>query len=146
MKFLKIFWLAPVILLVLSACAAPVGEDAASDERESLPTASPLTSGLQTIGGVVLGGGDQSPPGLMGGPVTFVYQVRLDGGDEINVTYTTLPPSPAADAQPHPRLSFHAGVITIGDYLTARGDYNAETRTLTVATADDFIETFTQKP
>ena len=57
-----------------------------------------------------------------------------------------LPPSPAAADQPSPRLTFYAGVINVGDYLTARGDYNVETQTLTVALADDYIETFAQKP
>ncbi len=146
MKSPKIFLLASILLLTLSACAPAATSDPAAGDRQSLPTVAPLSAGIQIIGGVVLSGGDQSPPGLMGGPHTFVYQVRLDSGEEINVTYTTLPPSPAAADQPSPRLTFYAGVINVGDYLTARGDYNVETQTLTVALANDYIETFAQKP
>jgi hypothetical protein len=33
-----------------------------------------------------------------------------------------------------------------GDYLIARGTYDQETKTLTVAAEGDFIETFKEKP
>lgn len=124
--------------LVLAACSP-----AAAGTKEA---PQPLESGLQQVGGVVLGGGDTTPEGLMDAPRTFVYQVKLDGGEEINVSYTAMPPSPVSDAAPAIKLTFYAGEVKVGDYLTARGTYDKATQTLSVAAEGDFIETFEKKP
>ena len=104
-----------------------------------------LKSGAQKIGGVVLGGGDQTPEGLMDAPRTFLYQVRLDSGEEINITYTSYPPTPAGEKSAI-ALTFFEGVINPGNYLVANGTYDAESKTLTVAKEGDSIETFAKKP
>lgn len=105
-----------------------------------------LTAGAQEVGGVILGGGDQTPEGLMDTPRVFIYQVRLDAGEEINVTYTAFPPGPAGQDLPSPKLVFNNGAVTKGEYLVAKGTYDPETKTLTVATETDFIETYSKKP
>jgi hypothetical protein len=71
--------------------------------------------------------------------------VRLDSGEEINLTYTANPPMPSGKEPPF-HLTFFDGEIKTGNYLTARGTYDAETKTLTVALADDFIQTYAKKP
>jgi len=143
-KFITLFIIL-MGLLVLAGCApnttTPMPDSTGNEDKTV-----PLQAGVQEIGGVVLGGGDQTPEGLLGGPVTYLYQVRLDGGEEIQVTYTAFPPSPAGQAQPAPRLTFHAGVINVGDYLAARGTYDPATNTLTVVQETDFIQTYPQKP
>ena len=118
------------VLLMSCACTVKTPE-----------TNQTLQSGVQTIKGTVLGGGDQTPEGLLDAPREFIFQVRLETGEEINVTYTAYPPSPAMDEVPGPRLTFHAGQINVGDTMIARGTYDAESNTLTVALEDDFIET-----
>ncbi|HQL40464.1 MAG TPA: hypothetical protein PKV95_13385, partial [Anaerolineaceae bacterium] len=103
-KFITLFIIL-MGLLVLSGCAPNTTTpmpDSTGNEGET----EPLQAGVQEIGGIVLGGGDQTPEGLLGGPVTYLYQVRLDGGEEIRVTYTAYPPSPAGQSQPAPRLTF----------------------------------------
>lgn len=130
------------LVLVLAACAQAQANEPIGAEK----TPQSLASGVQEIGGVVLGGGDTTPAGLMDTPRSFVYQVKLDGGEEINVAYTAYPPSPAGDKQPKVKLSFYAGEIQVGDYLSARGTYDAANKTLTVAAAGDFIQTFEKKP
>ena len=106
----------------------------------------PLTAGTQEVRGKVLGGDDQTPEGLMDSPRTYIYQVRLDSGEEINVSYTAYPPSSASQNQPGPQLTFYNGVILAGDYMVAQGTYNANTRTLNVALESDYIETLAEKP
>lgn len=101
-----------------------------------------LSAGVQEIAGVVIGGGDTTPEGLMDAPRTFIYQVRLESGEEINLTYTAYPPSPVNENQPGPKLTFQSGTIIIGDQITARGTYDPSTRTLTVALETDFINTY----
>ncbi|TLN02979.1 hypothetical protein FDZ74_14985 [bacterium] len=101
---------------------------------------------MQQVGGIVLSGGDTSPQGRMDAPRSFVYRVRLESGAEIDVAYTAYPPSPAGDARPKVQLTFHAGEILVGDYLSARGAYDQATNTLTVAAEGDFIQTFEKKP
>jgi hypothetical protein len=107
-----------------------------------LPT---LESGLQEVEGVVIAGGDQTEKGLMDAPRTFVYQVQLESGEQINLTYTAYPPSPTGKRSPI-LLKFFEGVINPGNYIRARGTYDAENKTLTVAVDGDFIETFADKP
>lgn len=137
-KFLRIGLVMLVAGLLLAACAPA---DSATKQA-----AQPLESGLQQVAGVVLGGGDTTPAGLMDAPRTFIYQVKLDSGEEINVSYTALPPSPAGDTAPAIKLTFYAGEVKAGDYLTARGTYDKATQTLSVAAEGDFIETFEKKP
>lgn len=127
-----------VIVLTLAACSP-----SAAGTKQAPQT---LESGVQQVGGVVLGGGDTTPVDLLDAPRTFVYQVKLDGGEEINVSYTALPPSPASDAAPAIKISFYAGEVKVGDYMTARGTYDKDTQTLTIAAEGDFIETFEKKP
>ena len=139
---LKLFWLVALIL-ILTSCADPTPAATASATK-SPPKG--LENGTQEIGGIVLGGGDTTPAGLMDAPRTFAYQVKLDNGEEITVSYIAYPPSPAGDAQPRVELSFHAGEILVGDYLIARGTYDNSNQTLTVGSQGDFIETFAEKP
>ena len=128
-----------VVLGLCSACTAPV------TPTEAIPPTLPESMGKASIEGMVIGGGDKSPSGLMGGPRTFIYEVRTDSGEIILVTYVALPPSPAADKQAF-KLEFHAGEIKIGDYLKAYGSFDPATLTLTVAEQGDYIETYPSKP
>ena len=139
---LKVFSLAALIML-LTACATPT--PAAPESATKAPPTG-LENGIQQIGGIVLGGGDTTAPGLMDAPRTFAFQVKTDNGEEITVTYTAYPPSPAGDTQPAVELSFYAGEILAGDYLNARGTYDQSTKTLTVANQGDYIRTAAEKP
>ncbi|GAP13409.1 hypothetical protein LARV_01163 [Longilinea arvoryzae] len=132
-----------LILLSLAACARAQTPAPAAAEKSPPPS---LADGVQEVSGVVLSGGDTTPPGLMNVPRTFVYQVKLDNGVEINVAYTAYPPSPAGDARPQIKLNFYNGNIQAGDYLSARGTYDSASKTLTVASEGDTIETFATKP
>jgi hypothetical protein len=132
-----------VLLLVTGCAQSPELVDSSSGVKKT-PLLT-LESGVQEIGGVVLGGGDQTEKGLMDAPRTFVYQVQLESGEQINLTYTAYPPSPAGKRSPI-LLKFFEGVINPGNYIRARGTYDAENRTLTVAVDGDFIETFAEKP
>src|SRR5512139_715872 len=70
-----------VVLGLCSACVAPV------TPTETIPPTSPKSAGKASIEGIVIGGGDKSPSGLMGGPRTFIYEVRTDSREIILVTY-----------------------------------------------------------
>lgn len=105
-----------------------------------------LSSGVQEVSGLILSGGDQTPQGLLDAPRTFIYQVRLDSGEEINISYIAYPPSPVNESKPSPMLTLNDGEIKIGDYIIAKGLYDLATRTLTVALETDFIETYGKKP
>lgn len=105
---------------------------------------SSLTAGVQEVEGVVLSGGDQTAEGLLDAPRTFAYEVQLDSGAVITITYTAYPPSPAGENQPQPRLEFQDGVINPGNRISARGTYDPATTTLTVEADTDFIETFSE--
>lgn len=132
-----------ILIALLSACTPKPGVETKAVTPQP---AAPLTNGLQEVRGTVLGGGDTSPPGLMDAPRTFVYQVKLESGEEIQVQYTAYPPSPAADALPKVRIDLYTGEIQTGDYLKARGTYDSTTRTLLVAADGDYIETHEKKP
>ena len=132
-----------ILLVLLSACTPKPGVETKAVTPQP---AGPLTNGLQEVRGTVLGGWDTSPPGLMDAPRTFVYQVKLESGEEIQVQYTAYPPSPAADALPKVRIDLYTGEIQTGDYLKARGTYDSTTRTLLVAADGDYIETNEKKP
>lgn len=151
-----------VFMMLLSSCTSvnPVDPVQPEDTHTPLPPLNPehntstevvsttqisqLTPGVQEMTGVVLSGGDQTPEGLLGGPRVFAYQVQLDSGEVITLTYTAYPPSPAGDAEPKPELNFHDGTIKPGDRFAARGTYDPTTNTLTVTAETDFIETFDQ--
>ena len=77
MKTTKFMILMLTVLLLVTGCAqSPELVDSSSGViKTPLPT---LESGVQEIGGVVLGGGDQTEKGLMDAPRTFVYQVQLE--------------------------------------------------------------------
>ena len=135
-----------LFLMALSSCSSTNGLKPQSTEKAERPTLIPLSAGVQEISGIVLGGGDQTPEGLFDAPRTYIYQVRLDSGEEINVTYTAYPPSPVSQNQSSPRLTFHAGTINAGDYLTAHGTYDSVSKILTVALETDSIETYPEKP
>lgn len=138
-KKLDLLFSVVALLLALTACATRPGTSVD-------PTPLPLSNGVQEVGGIVLSGGESTPEDLLDAPRTFIYQVKLDSGEEIYVSYCALPPSPARDAQPGIKLNFYAGEIKPGDYLTARGLYDPATHTLTVSGEGDFIETFKEKP
>ncbi len=131
------------ILFSLAGCAAAQTSAPPRVEKTALPS---LADGVQEVSGVVLGGGDTSSQGLMDAPRKFVYQVKLDSGEEINLTYTTYPPSPAGDARSKPKIDFYNGAIQAGDYLIARGAYDSASKTLAVASEGDTIETYSTKP
>lgn len=141
-SLLKAFSLAALIL-ILTSCAAPM--PAAPESATKAPPAE-LENGVQQIGGIVLGGGDTTPAGLMDAPRTFAYQIKADDGVELTVSYVAYPPSPAGDERPKVKFSFHAGEILAGDYLVARGTYDKLNQTLTVGSQGDFIETYAEKP
>lgn len=130
------------VILFLAACAPAQTATPAAEK----PTLSSLADGPQKISGIVLGGGDATPQGLMDAPRSFVYQIKLDGGEEISLTYTAYPPSPAGDAQSKPKLSFYNGAIQVGDYLIAHGTYDSVNKILSVTAAEDYIETYSKKP
>ena len=133
-----------VALLLTPGCAqvTPMPDSSSGEKATQVPA---LKSGEQKIGGVVLGGGDQTAEGLMDAPRVFLYQVRLDSGEEINLTYTAYPPTPSGKKSLI-QLTFFEGVINPGNYLIANGTYDAESKTLTVAKEGDFVETFAKKP
>jgi len=131
-----------ITILTLSSCTL-LGIFPPDPTEKAEPTQPVLLSaGVQEIAGVVIGGGDQTPEGLLDAPRTFLYQVKLESGEEINLTYTTSPPSPVNENQPKPKLSFQSGIINIGDQITARGTYDPTTQTLTVALETDFINSY----
>ncbi len=74
----------------------------------------------------------------MDAPRVFVYQVRLDTGATLEVSYTAFPPSPVGDKQKI-RLEFHNGQIQVGDLLEAYGKYDPATNRLTVTEEGDYI-------
>lgn len=141
-KIFSIVLMMTVICLAGCATITP-GSDTSSGKEPTMDRS--LESGVHEIGGVIVGGSDQTPQGLMDAPRTFIYQVKLDSGEQINLTYTAFPPTPAGQKSVY-RLTFFEGTINPGNYIQARGTYDADTKTLTVAEDGDFIETFAQKP
>lgn len=98
---------------------------------------------MTTIRGTVLSAEDTTPEGLRDSPRLLVYEVQMEDGTPVEVSYTAYPPSPAGDrAGKKVTLEFHAGKIRVGDYLIARGTYDREANTLTVAREGDYIKTF----
>ncbi len=95
------------------------------------------------IRGYVVNGGDTAQPdGPQDVPHTFVYQVKQDNGDIINVSYKAYPPSPAGDeAAAKITLDFYAGTIQTGDRLEASGRYDAAANTIVVEEEGNYIRT-----
>lgn len=99
-----------------------------------------------TVSGYVISGGNTTPEGLFDAPRKFVYTIQKDDSSSTNVSYTAYSPSPVDGRERKKiRLNFHAGTIKIGDYLKARGIYDAKTNVLTVANEGDYIETYSEK-
>lgn len=103
----------------------------------------PMSSCILTQGYVV-SGGDVSPAGLSGGPRRFEYQVKIDTGVLVTVSYRAVPPSPVGDRSSI-RLDFHAGEVLIGDYMRACGSFDHSTRALVVLDPGHYIETYPSK-
>ena len=94
------------------------------------------------ISGIVIGGGDTTPPGLMDAPRVFVYLVMRAEG-LINVTYTAYPPSPVGDKLDGKiTLDFEGGSVRVGDKMVAYGTLDRNTNTLVVAGEDGYIRTY----
>ena len=75
-------------------------------------------------------------------PNKRIYKIKMENGSLFNVTYTAYPPSPAGEvARKNITLNFINGTILPGNYLIAYGNYDRETKTLTVANEGDFIQT-----
>ncbi|SMO58517.1 hypothetical protein [Fodinibius sediminis] len=101
---------------------------------------------MKTIRGTVLKAEDTTPEGLLDSPRRLLYEIQVEEGTPVKVTYTAYPPSPAGDrAGKKITLDFHAGSIREGDYLVAHGSYDEEANTLTVAGEGDYIKTFPDK-
>jgi len=97
------------------------------------------------VSGIVVGGGDITPPGLMDAPRIFTYQVLRKEG-LINVSYTAYPPSPAGDAaRKKITLEFFGGLIRVGDKMEAYGTLDRGTNTVVVASEGDYIRTYEVK-
>jgi hypothetical protein len=95
------------------------------------------------VSGVVIGGGDITPPGgPLDAPHLFIYKILRDRGDFIDVSYTAYPPSPAAA---NITLDFYGGEIRVGDKIDALGSIDKQTGTLVVAEMGNFIRTSVPK-
>lgn len=129
-------------LLTVTIVAGCSGSPSASP-----PSTAQAVSPIQgyEISGTVQDGGDTTPPDLLDAPRKFVYTVRTEDGLIVTMTYTAYPPSPN-QVDKKIKLTFHAGAILIGDYVKARGIYDAQTRTLMITEEGDYIETFASKP
>ncbi len=87
-------------LIWLSSCSGiHLLRDTPTENGDS-PAFVPLSAGVQEISGLVLSGDDQTPEGLLDTPRGYKYLVRLDSGEQISITYTAYPPSPAGQEQP----------------------------------------------
>ncbi len=148
--------IAAILLLmavILASCSglpstlAATGSSIASLEATTLPVTDVPVSPVKgyEVSGMIIDGGDTTPPDLLDVPRKFSYSLQADDGQIVTITYTAYPPSPNPDAKKI-RLNFHAGGILIEDYAKARGSYDAQTKTLVVAEEGDFIETFATKP
>jgi hypothetical protein len=127
----------------LSTPGSPTASPAAATPLVTDAPVSPVKG--YEVSGTIINGGDTTPPDLLDAPRIFSYSLQTDDGQIVTITYTAFPPSPNLDNKKI-NLSFHAGVILIGDYVKARGSYDAQTKTLVVAEEGDFIETFAAKP
>jgi hypothetical protein len=137
-----------LLIVFVSACTAvpqPGSEQNPEADPKSSEEAPALTEGVQEVAGKVVSGGDTTAEGLQDGPRTYVYQVGLNGGGTVEVSYVALPPGPAADRQLF-TLEFHAGQIQVGDYIEIRGLYDLETNRITVSEEGDYIKTYAEQP
>jgi hypothetical protein len=99
------------------------------------------------IRGVVIGGGDTTPPG---GPVeaprNYVYKIMRDEGFLIDVSYAAYPPSPAGEvARDNFTLDLYNGHIEVGDRIEVCGALDKESNTVIVAEKGDYIRTSLRK-
>ncbi|MHB1413671.1 MAG: hypothetical protein ACYC1C_00310 [Chloroflexota bacterium] len=149
--------LATALLVACSAAPAPAPTSAPSPSSvatvaaptPTLPAPTPADQAGQgtVVSGYVVGGGDTTPPDLHDAPRRFVYQVKTDSGETVNVTYTAYPPSPVGDRERGKiTLNFAGGAVQVGQYLKARGTLDATTAMLLVAEQGDYIETTAAKP
>jgi hypothetical protein len=132
---------------LLAACGVGPTPQAgqAGVPSQAADAATPTRSaGQRCVTGVVVSGGDTTPPDLADAPRAFSYVVKADDGSTINLWYTAYPPS--ADGRQGPRLVFHAGTIVANDYVSACGRFEETTNAIVVAEPGDFIETYPQKP
>lgn len=97
------------------------------------------------VSGVVIGGGDTTPPGLLDAPRTFSYLILSKQG-LINMRYTSYPPSPAGDAaRAKITLDFFSGEVRVGDRMEAYGRLDRSANALVVAEEGDYIRTYEVK-
>jgi hypothetical protein len=133
--------------LVAGLAVLPVGfavlRSLAGDSRSSAAG----DAEYRSVSGYVVGGSDTTPSDLMDAPRRFVYLIRQGDGTITQVSYTAFPPSPAGDRQRAKiRLVLHAGKIQAGDFLRARGRYNATQGVVEVKESGDYLETYPMAP
>jgi len=149
---MKKILIALAVLVALVAGCTPAASSTPGSTQTSSPTLASIPTqcllpdiiGKATIKGEVLSGGDTTPKGLVDAPRVFVYQVKLEDGALLEVSYTAFPPSPVGDKQKI-RLEFHNGQIQAGDLIEAFGTYDPASKRLTAAEEGDYIIT-TEKP
>ena len=128
-----------LVALAISSCSIIDPSPQNDQKKDDDQTFVPLSPGVQTITGIVISGGDQTPDGLLGGPREYHFRVELDHGEIIELSYTAFPPSPSMIEEPRPLLMFNSGALEPGDKINARGTYDSDTKTLTVEAEEDFI-------
>jgi hypothetical protein len=83
-----------------------------------------------------------TPLGPLDVPMKHIYQIKMENGSKVSISYTAYPPSPTGyAARMNITLDFINGTILPGNYLIALGDYDPNTNTLTVTDRGDFIKT-----
>jgi hypothetical protein len=127
----------------LSTTGSPPASPAAASPAATDALVAPVKG--YELSGMIIAGGDTTPPDLLDAPRKFVYSVQTDDNQTVTLTYTAYPPLPDPVDQKI-KLTFHAGEILIGDYVKARGAYDTQANTLVVAEDGDFIETFATRP
>lgn len=101
---------------------------------------------IRSVAGFVVEGGDTTPEELIDIPREFVYKIETDDGAIYYIKYVAYPPSPFGDGKSEIELDFHAGEILIGDYVEARGSFDAQTNTVIVGGDGSYIRTYLKKP
>jgi hypothetical protein len=83
-----------------------------------------------------------TPLGPLDIPKKHIYQIKMENGSTVSISYTAYPPSPtSAAARMNITLDFINGTILPGNYLIALGTYDHDTNTLAVTDRGDFIKT-----
>jgi hypothetical protein len=135
------------VILIMTGCASGTSSITSTITTTATATTTTTTTATitvppvtKTVSGIVIGGGDTTPSGLLDAPRRFVYRIQQDNEATINVGYTAYPPSPAGDtANRKIFLSFCGGSIQTGDYLSAQGAYDGGTNTVTAMNEGDYI-------